>query len=63
MALKDNRRALFELVKQHGFVLHRKNKHYVFKHSSGKTLVCSTSCSDWRSLKNVERDIKRLLSS
>jgi hypothetical protein len=63
MALKDNRRALFELVKQHGFVLHRKNKHYVFKHSSGKTLICSTSCTDWRALKNVERDIKRLLSS
>jgi hypothetical protein len=53
MALKDNRRALLDLVK----------KHYVFKHSSGKTLVCSTSCTDWRALKNVERDIKRLLSS
>jgi predicted RNA binding protein YcfA (HicA-like mRNA interferase family) len=63
MALKDNRRDLLKLTKQYGFVLHRKNKHYVFKHSSGKTLVCSTSCTDWRALKNVERDIKRLLSS
>jgi predicted RNA binding protein YcfA (HicA-like mRNA interferase family) len=63
MALKDNRRELLALTKKHGFVLHRQTKHYVFKHSSGKVLVCSKSCTDWRSLKNAERDIKRLLSS
>jgi predicted RNA binding protein YcfA (HicA-like mRNA interferase family) len=62
MALKDNRRELFALVKKHDFVLHRQTKHYVFKHSSGKTLVCSKSTTDRHSLKNVERDIKRLLS-
>lgn len=62
MALKDNRRELFALVKKHGFVLHRQTKHFIFKHSSGKILVCSKSADDWRSLKNVERDIKRLLS-
>jgi len=62
MATKDNKRALFAFVKKHGFVLHRQTKHYVFKHSSGKILVCSRTCTDWRNLKNVERDIKRLLS-
>jgi predicted RNA binding protein YcfA (HicA-like mRNA interferase family) len=62
MALKDNRQELFALVKKHGFVLHRQTKHFIFKHSSGKILVCSKSTDDRRSLKNVERDIKRLLS-
>lgn len=62
MAMKDNRRSLFALTKQYGFALHRQGKHYVFKHSSGKILICSKSTDDWRALKNVERDIKRLLS-
>jgi hypothetical protein len=64
MALKDTRRQLFALAKKHGFVLHRETKHYVFKHKTlGKTLVCSKSTRDPRCLLNVERDIKRLLSS
>jgi predicted RNA binding protein YcfA (HicA-like mRNA interferase family) len=62
VALKDNRRQLFALVEKHGFALHRQGKHYIFKHFSGKMLVCSKSTTDWRSLKNVERDIKRILS-
>lgn len=63
MALKDTRRQLFALAKKHGFVLQRETKHYVFKHKTlGKTLVCSKSTRDRRSLLNVERDIKRLLS-
>jgi predicted RNA binding protein YcfA (HicA-like mRNA interferase family) len=64
MALRDTRRQLFELVKKNGFVLQRETKHYVFKHKTlGKILVCSKSTRDRRSLRNVERDIKRLLSS
>jgi len=62
MALKDDRRALIQLAKSYGFALHRQTKHYIFKNKEGKTLVCGKSCSDWRSIKNVERDIKRLLS-
>lgn len=63
MALKDNRRELFELVARYGFALHRQTKHYVFKNAQGKTVVCSKSTMDKRSLKNVERDIKRALAS
>jgi hypothetical protein len=63
MALKDTRRELFELVARYGFVLHRQTKHFVFKNAEGKTLVCSKSTMDRRSLKNVERDIKRTLAS
>lgn len=63
MGLNDTRRELFDLVRRYGFVLHRQGRHFVFKHSSGKTLVCSKSTDDRRALRNVERDIKRLLSS
>lgn len=63
MALKDNRRAVIALAESYGFVLHRETKHYIFKHPSGKTLVTSKSSLDRRLLKNVESNIKRLLSS
>jgi len=62
MALKDNRRAVVELAAKYGFVLHRETKHYIFKHASGKILVTSKSSMDKRLLKNVESNIKRLLS-
>jgi predicted RNA binding protein YcfA (HicA-like mRNA interferase family) len=62
MAIKDNRREMLELAKKHGFVLQRETKHYVFKHVSGKVLVCSKSTRDRRNIKNIERDIRRLLS-
>lgn len=63
MALNDDKRALFALTKKHGFSLHRESKHYIFKHSSGKILVAAKTVSDRRALKNVERDIKRVLAS
>jgi hypothetical protein len=63
MALKDNRRALIQLAKSYDFVLHRQTKHYVFKNKEGKILVCSKSSLDKRLLRNVECNIKRILSS
>lgn len=63
MALKDNRRALIQLAKRYGFVLHRQTKHYVFKNKEGKILVCSKSSLDKRLLRNVECNIKRILSN
>lgn len=63
MALKDNRRAVVELAAKYGFVLHRETKHYIFKHLSGKILVTSKSSMDKRLLRNVEGNIKRILSS
>jgi hypothetical protein len=63
MALKDNRRALVELAKSYGFVLHRQTNHYIFKNKEGKILVCSKSSLDKRLLRNVECNIKRILSS
>lgn len=63
MALKDNRRAVVELAAKYGFVLHRETKHYIFKHASGKILVTSKSSMDKRLLRNVEGNIKRILSS
>jgi len=63
MALKDNRRAVIELAKKYGFVLHRETKHYIFKHESGKILVTSKSSMDRHLLHNIEGNIRRLLSS
>lgn len=63
MALKDNRRAVVELAAKYGFVLHRETKHYIFKNASGKILVTSKSSMDKRLLRNIEGNIKRILSS
>jgi len=62
MALKDNRRAIIALAAKYGFALHRETKHYIFKHPSGKILVTSKSSLDKRLLRNIEGNIKRLLS-
>lgn len=62
MSTEDNRRAVIALAKKWGFVLHRENKHFIFKHSSGKILVTSKSSLDRRLLKNIEGNIKRILA-
>jgi predicted RNA binding protein YcfA (HicA-like mRNA interferase family) len=50
------------MVKSKGFVLVRQKKHYIFKHASGKILVCGKTISDRRALRNIESNIAHLLS-
>lgn len=52
---------LVEAAKRYGFVLHRQNKHLVFKHPSGAILVTSATASDWRAVKNLEQNAKKIL--
>ena len=54
-------RAVFELAARYGFALVRQRSHLVFRHPGGAQVVVSSSCNDWRLLKNVERDFKRSL--
>lgn len=55
-----NKKAL-ELIRSYGYELAREKKHFVFKHSkTGQTFVCSKTASDYRSLRNIERDLKKL---
>jgi len=58
----DTRNKIFALARSYGFELVRQKKHFVFVHKSGARLVTSQSCSDWRALKNVEANIKKILS-
>lgn len=52
------------LIKSYGYELIREKKHFVFKHKiSNQTFVCSKTASDRRSLRNIERDLKRLQES
>ncbi len=51
------------LCEKHGFSLKRSRKHLVFVHPSGAHLTTSKTASDNRALRNIERDIKRLLKS
>jgi predicted RNA binding protein YcfA (HicA-like mRNA interferase family) len=55
-------RQLIAMVKSKGFVLVRQKKHYIFKHVSGKILVCGKTISDRRALRNIESNIAHLLS-
>lgn len=49
------------LIKSYGYEMVRQKKHFVFKHAtSGQVFVCSKSASDYRSLRNIERDLKKL---
>ena len=49
------------LIKSHGYEMVRQKKHFVFKHTTtGQLFVCSKSSSDYRSLRNIERDLKKL---
>lgn len=41
----------------------RSRKHMIFKHKSGARLVTGASISDKRALKNIESDIKKILSN
>jgi predicted RNA binding protein YcfA (HicA-like mRNA interferase family) len=55
--------AIVKLCAKHGFSLHRAKNHLVFLHASGARLVTSKTASDSRALKNIERDIKKLLET
>lgn len=52
-------RAIDDLLQQNGFVLLRRNRHRVYRHSSGAQVVAPSSASDRRALKNVAGHIRR----
>lgn len=54
-------REVLELAARYGFSLARRSSHLVFRHPDGMQVVTSASCTDWRRLKNAERDFKRAL--
>lgn len=54
---------VMKLAKSYGFELLRSKKHLIFKHESGIRLVTGKSISDYRALKNIESNIKKLLSN
>ena len=54
---------VIKLASSYGFKLLRSRKHMIFKHESGARLVTGASISDRRALKNIESDIKKLLSN
>jgi predicted RNA binding protein YcfA (HicA-like mRNA interferase family) len=56
------RNDIINLAKRYGFVLHREKKHFIFKDAAGRTMVCGKTISDRRALKNIEQEIKRILS-
>ena len=50
-----------DLIKTYGYEMIRQKKHFVFKHTTtGQLFVCSKSSSDYRYLRNIERDLKKL---
>jgi predicted RNA binding protein YcfA (HicA-like mRNA interferase family) len=49
------------MAERYGFSLVRQKKHFVFKHPSGAVFVCGKSASDYRAIRNAERDIRKLL--
>lgn len=54
---------VIKLASRYGFKLMRSRKHMIFKHESGVRLVTGASISDKRALKNIESNIKKLLSN
>lgn len=54
---------VMKLASSYGFKLLRSRKHMIFKHESGARLVTGASISDRRALKNIESNIKKLLSN
>lgn len=52
---------LMKVVTGYGFTLTRARKHLIFDHPCGARLVTSSSASDFRSIRNVECDIRRVL--
>lgn len=57
----SSNRAILELAARYGFSLVRQKSHLIFRHPSGAQVVTSATCTDWRRLKNAERDFKRAL--
>lgn len=54
-------RDILAVLHGNSFHLARHNKHLIFRHSSGRASVSVSSSPSGRSLKRVERDIKRAL--
>src|SRR6266496_2312134 len=43
-----------------GFILIRKNKHFIYRHTNGQQLVVSNSSSDHRATENVLADARKI---
>lgn len=56
-------KAIVSLCKSYGFVLERCRNHLVFIGPNGQRLTTSKTAGDQRALRNIERDIKRLLGT
>lgn len=55
----DMPKELKKLMKNNDFIVHRAKNHIIWRHRSGARVVTPASPSDWRSLKNIKRDIKK----
>jgi len=51
------------LMTSHNFTLLRDKNHQVWKHTSGAQVVVAKTISDHRALKNIERDVRKVLST
>ncbi len=59
---KSSLKKLTILMESYQFELHRDNKHLVWKHRlSGAQIYTSKTSSDQHAMKQIERDIKKVL--
>jgi predicted RNA binding protein YcfA (HicA-like mRNA interferase family) len=63
MTLMKHQKALTKLMQSNGFELHRSKNHLVWKHHTGVKIHTASTPSCRHALNQVERDIRRLLSS
>lgn len=54
---------LSDLMRSHGYVLVRRNKHCIWRGPQGEMVVTSLTPSDWRALKKIEALLRRLARS
>jgi predicted RNA binding protein YcfA (HicA-like mRNA interferase family) len=59
--MKDANKEILKLAKRYGYALVRQTKHLIFKHPTGSVLVTSKSTTDYRALRNTEREIRKQL--
>ena len=59
MARKRSHNEALAIAERYGFHLVRVRKHMVWRNDTGAQVVCPSSSSDWRSLKNFEQQCRR----
>jgi predicted RNA binding protein YcfA (HicA-like mRNA interferase family) len=52
---KDIKKVLKQAKKQ-GWELHRKNKHYIYKHKNGGVVTVSGTTANQHTIKNIRKD-------